>query len=227
MNATNEIILVGTFHFEQAVERVQGKENAIIELVEHLATFTPTKLALEWEQDNNIELNKKYHRNINQLEMNEVEQICFRLGRKLGLKEVFAVNWEGHITAQDMMSLNETIQESYPDIFHKVQTYVEECNKVSGEEKLIHSYIALNNEKSIKKLEEMYLFFVQVNSGEGEIGITFLNKWVERELKIFRNVIEVSEASSERVLLLVGSDHVWMLKNLFEGIGWRVINPFE
>ena len=57
------------------------------------------------------------------------------------------------------------------------------------------------------------------------IGFDFLNKWLERELMIFKNIVEKSN-SNDRILLLIGSDHLWMLRKLFEGNGWKVINPF-
>ncbi|WP_442636427.1 hypothetical protein [Rossellomorea marisflavi] len=42
-----EIILVGTFHFEQDAAIIARKEVEINELVEHLSHFKPTKIALE------------------------------------------------------------------------------------------------------------------------------------------------------------------------------------
>ena len=42
---------------------------------------------------------------------------------------------------------------------------------------------------------------------------------------IFKNVVDVY-GEGDRLLLLVGGDHIWMLKSLFEGGGWKVINPF-
>lgn len=44
-----EIILVGTYHFEQHAEVIKDKEYEIERLVEYLLDFNPTKIALEWE----------------------------------------------------------------------------------------------------------------------------------------------------------------------------------
>jgi Family of unknown function (DUF5694) len=76
----------------------------------------------------------------------------------------------------------------------------------------------------------MYLSFVAVEDDKGDmIGVNFLNKWSERELlMIYKNIVEiVSDHADERILLVIGSDHLWMLRKLFEGIGWDVINPFH
>ncbi|WP_353733558.1 DUF5694 domain-containing protein [Rossellomorea vietnamensis] len=51
---------------------------------------------------------------------------------------------------------------------------------------------------------------------------------MEREYKIYKNISEVpASEGDERILLLIGSDHLWMLKTLFEGSGWRVLLPFS
>ncbi|MED1863767.1 hypothetical protein P4V41_09920 [Fictibacillus nanhaiensis] len=48
-----EIILVGTYHFEQHEELVKNKINEIKELVGYLAKFNPSIVALEWKKTQN------------------------------------------------------------------------------------------------------------------------------------------------------------------------------
>lgn len=224
-----KIILVGTFHFEQDEELINSKENEVKELVDYLAEFKPTKVALEWEKIKVDELNKEYENTKDNYSIDEVQQVGFRLAQKLQHEKVYAVNWSGHLTQDDMMNLNNEIQDSYPALMNIVSNISENSPQISSEIELITSFRKLNNEGTIKEFEKMYLSFVDVKNGKGKmIGFNFLNKWMERELMIFQNVIEVSSKSSEdRILLVIGSDHLWMLRNLFEGIGWKVINPFS
>ncbi|WP_419181301.1 DUF5694 domain-containing protein [Fictibacillus nanhaiensis] len=50
---------------------------------------------------------------------------------------------------------------------------------------------------------------------------------MERELRICKNLVDIlTNQEDECVMLLIGSDHLWMLKKLFEGSGWKVTNPF-
>ncbi|RLL40126.1 hypothetical protein D8M04_19490 [Oceanobacillus piezotolerans] len=53
----------------------------------------------------------------------------------------------------------------------------------------------------------------------------FLDKWMERELAIFKNIVDTCN-TEDRILLIIGSDHLWLLRELSEGNGWKVINPF-
>jgi len=220
-----EIILVGTFHFEQDADIIARKEVEINELVEHLSHFKPTKIALEWEASKEPELNELYSECRWNDSMDEIQQIGFRLARQAGHDKVYAVNWAGGITEGDMVALNTTIQDSYPDIVRTVQRVGECSPEVSPDIPLMTSYKDLNDAKIVNEMENMYLSFIVVKEGENQIGYDFLRKWNERELMIFKNVIDVYK-DGDRLLLLVGGDHVWMLKSLFEGNGWKVTNPF-
>lgn len=222
-----EIILVGTYHFEQDQEIIEQKEKEIEELVDHLADYKPTKVALEWDLAEENELNEAYQRSNGNYSIDELEQVGFRLAKRLKLEKLHAVNWSGRISQDDVSNLHTAIQNSYPDLLKFMDKLSENAPVISMNNSLIDSYKKLNDEESIKELEQMYLSFVNVtDSTGGNIGFDFLNKWMERELMIFQNILEKSK-SEDRMLLVIGSDHLWMLKNLFEGHGWSVINPFK
>ncbi|UOQ84720.1 DUF5694 domain-containing protein [Gracilibacillus salinarum] len=84
----------------------------------------------------------------------------------------------------------------------------------------------MNSEESVEKLEKIYLSSVTITDDKGrKTGFDFLNKWMERELMIFNNVLDVSD-SYDRILLIIGSDHLWMLRRLFEGKWLESYQPF-
>ena len=229
MSLKKEIILVGTFHFEQDPELINDKESEIEDLVEYLSDYKPLKIALEWDRSKNDELNEEYKASNKVGVIDEVYRLGFKLARKMQHEEVYAVNWTGNLTEEDMINLNHSIQSSYPEIQKIMNSLSENPPGISSTTNLINSYKRLNNTEYLKDIENMYLSFVAVQNDNGEmIGLNVLNKWFERELMIFKNIIESSvEQFDQRVLLIIGNDHLWMLKKLFEGKGWRVINPFE
>ncbi len=224
-----EIILVGTFHFEQDAELIKRKENEIKELVNYLADFKPTRIALEWEKTEDDELNKEYKNSNGNYSVDEIQQVGFRLAQKLKHEKVHAVNWTGHLTQDDINNLNNEIRNSYPELLNTMMTLIEKTAVISSDSELINSFRELNDKRSVKDSEKMYLSFVDVKDDKGEmLGFTFLNKWMERELMICKNIVEtLTSNSEERILLIIGSDHLWMLRSLFEGLGWDVVNPFS
>lgn len=222
-----EIILVGTYHFEQDEELIANKEKEVIELVDYLAHYKPTKVAVEWEASKDKDLNIEYKKSDRDFLIDEIQQIGFRLAKKLNHEKVYAVNWSGKITKEDMEELNASIQDSYPELLNKMKVISENAPVISINTPLVNSFRKLNDNEAIKELERIYLSFVTVtDSKEKMIGFDFLNKWLERELMIFKNIVETTK-SNDRTLLIIGSDHLWMLRKLFEGNGWKVINPFE
>jgi hypothetical protein len=221
-----EIILVGTYHFEQDEELIAKKEKEVIELVDYLAHYKPTKVAVEWEESKDKDLNIEYKKSDRDYLIDEIQQIGFRLAKKLNHEKVYAVNWSGKITKEDMEELNASIQNSYPELLNKMKVISENAPVISINTPLVNSFRKLNDNEAIKEIERIYLSFVTVtDSKEKMIGFDFLNKWLERELMIFKNIVETTK-SNDRTLLIIGSDHLWMLRKLFEGNGWKVINPF-
>ncbi|WP_019415973.1 DUF5694 domain-containing protein [Paenisporosarcina sp. TG20] len=159
--------------------------------------------------------------------MDEIEQIGFRLAEELNHQGIFAINWAGQLTEEDMSKLNQSIQNEYPEVLKMVNTFSERDVDIDPTISLLDSYKQLNDTELIKELEKMYLSFVTVENNGESVGATFLHKWIERELMIVKHVTEILENPNERLLLLVGRDHLWMLRKLFEGKGWTVINPFS
>lgn len=227
MNTKNEIILVGTFHFFQDEELIKNKSLEVSELVDYLAEYNPTKIALEWEKTNQQKLDEAYKNLDNPLSIDEKEQVGFRLANKLKHNKVFAVNWEGRLNQEDMPVLNEAIQLHYPEIAKTMTAYLDKAPNISPNKRLITSFKELNQKEMISELETLYISFSVVEKDGESIGTQFLSKWLERELMIFKNVLQITENQKEQILLFIGSDHLWMLEKLFNGMGWNVINPFQ
>lgn len=225
MESIPEIILVGTYHFVQHEDALLNKELEILELVDLLAELKPSKVAVEWEKSAQEDLNLEYIKSTEEYSMNEIEQIGFRLAGQLNHEEIFAINWSGHLTQEEVIILNQSIQTDHPAVLRVIENY--STPSISSGVSLIESYQELNNKEKNAELEKMYLSFLSVVHNGQNIGHTFLSKWIERELMIVKNVFDIVGKPEERVLLLVGGDHVWMLAKLFEGKGWKVINPFD
>jgi len=78
---SKKLILVGTFHFEQHEDILQKKKQEIEQLVDFLAEYHPTKIALEWESSSEDELNTAYLHSDGQYTKDEIQQIGFRLAK--------------------------------------------------------------------------------------------------------------------------------------------------
>ncbi|UFT98399.1 DUF5694 domain-containing protein [Radiobacillus kanasensis] len=224
MQKKNEVILLGTFHFEQDEEIVKQKEDEIIELVEYLSIFKPTKIALEWERDEQNALNKLYKESTEKASVDEIQQIGFRLAKKLLHEDVYAINWTGEITQEEMTRLINVVKNGYPELWTALKG--EHDPELKLHNNVMDAFKALNHKDIVDMNERLYLSLASVDAKGEAIGLSFINKWMKRELQIFNNILEVSEDSDERVLVVIGSDHLWLLRKWFEGHGWKVQPPF-
>lgn len=226
MSLKPEIILVGTFHFEQQVELIKEREFEIEKLAGYLSEFKPSKIAVEWQQPLQKDLTKRFLETEKSYGQNEIEQIGFRIAKKLKLKNVQAIDYEGNLTPEDMEKLYGAISSHYPAIQKELADFSEKDAQMDEAVTLYAIFERLNNPSQLSALERIYLSFISVAENEEYIGAEFLRKWNWRELMIFKYVVDVIDSPKERVLLLIGRDHLWSLKKLFEGRGYRVINPF-
>ncbi|MGM0896998.1 MAG: DUF5694 domain-containing protein [Bacillota bacterium] len=227
MGKTAEILLIGSYHFAPFSELLKDKQPEILELTQFLANFNPTKIGVEWEKSEQAELETLFADKKRAFDMNEIEQIGFRLANQLGHEKVFAVNWGGRLTEEDMALLHHAVIEDYPEVLRTMQDNGAKSGGITPDESLLETYRKLNDQELVRETERMYLSFVEVENAGHNIGVSFLNKWMERELTIVKNTAELVEVPEERILLIIGADHLWMLQKLFEGKGWKVTNPFE
>lgn len=100
-----KIILVGTFHFAENADMIKRKNEEIEALVQLLAEWRPSKIALEWDKKDEQLLIEKFHLESNQYSTDEIEQIGFRLANKLHHDKVYGVNWEGELGQEDVQNL--------------------------------------------------------------------------------------------------------------------------
>ena len=110
------LLLLGTFHFDDAgldehkpehafdaLSEIRQKE--IEQVVALLQTYGPTRIAVEVMPDRQTWLDEKfreYRTENSPLGRNEIYQIGFRLAKRLGLEQLYAVDAKGRSYFSDM-----------------------------------------------------------------------------------------------------------------------------
>jgi hypothetical protein len=93
------VLILGTVHFSGWEKWIDGQQAHLEHLVECLAAFSPTRLALEVFPKDEAVIQRAYEafvRGEAELELWEGQQIGFRLARRCGLDRVdgFDANWQ-------------------------------------------------------------------------------------------------------------------------------------
>ena len=114
------IMILGTYHmanpgadavnFEADDILTAKRQRELQQLVEQLARFNPTKIAIEIDIGLDAKFEAQYQDYLNgryQLERNEVDQVGFRLAKKMQHSKVYCVDWFRSADAEKTVDLED------------------------------------------------------------------------------------------------------------------------
>lgn len=229
----SKVMVVGTYHFRQEdhYDELDAENQKQLEKVsEALATFQPTKIVLEWEPELTQKANERYTAYLNgsfsiDTLSNEGYQLGFRLARKMEHRQVYLFDDQ-----------TEFIGSLEGFTFEKFGAYAKENDDGfynAHEEILIEHYgrnqeqldqlnlydrlLVMNSPKaSAINAQRMHLYEVRVGIQKSWMGPDWLGRWYQRNVRMMANVLKFSEPPEDRILIIVGDNHKWVLDQLFE-----------
>uniref|UniRef100_UPI00404AAFAB DUF5694 domain-containing protein n=1 Tax=Fulvivirga sp. TaxID=1931237 RepID=UPI00404AAFAB len=266
------VMLLGTYHFNNPGQdsfnmevddySTDKRQEEIRALVDLLAKYKPTKIFLEFPAKSQIKMDSLYNIYLNgeiaisQIKggINEIYQVGFRLGKKVGGAEIIGVDHNGNWLAPYADYLADTLGLTYykdhaAAYGSKIKDEQEKFLSHTVSENLIYT----NELDQIKQNHNYYnniaikvkdtagiMFTFQEDEQEingmpyymrsfdfNNIGVELVAEWYKRNLFIYRNIIENSEAN-DRVVIIIGSGHVFYLNQLLSNNPkFKLIKPIE
>ncbi len=243
------VMTLGVFHFAYPnLDVVKTDEKDKISILDEpyqseiraisnaICDFKPTIIALEISPDEENETNTMYSlykSNQYTLRKSESQQLGFRIGKQLNLPMVYCVNdWGRHYNGIESlfkdsvrMANFERYHSTTPDSIYKIQS---SSRKVTS---IIDELITLNDPEDIKERLSVYLLnpFKYEELPGDFTGVDFeTGRWFNRNLRIFRNIQRIPHSSEDRILLIIGRDHLNLL-NLFLDISkeFQLVSPIK
>jgi hypothetical protein len=80
----------------------------------------------------------------------------------------------------------------------------------------IAQILAILNEDEVPGNSEMYGGFLPLVEEEVYAGALKLRPWYDRNLRIVQNLFRIADPADERLLLVIGSGHLRVLKQILE-----------
>lgn len=233
-----EIMILGTFHmasyknlYNFNVDNLMSdkRQKEIIELVDKIKNFKPTKVAVEHEYKNEDELNANYINYVNgetNLEMRESHQIAFRLAKDLEHKKIYAIDWmekgAGTCSIGEVYEYTKREQPQFLTLFDDLNFSPKGYYTISD----IYSFF--NEKEYVRRTHESYINMARIGINNGYIGMGWLTWWYQRNLIIFAHLTQLIEDSNERIFLLIGAGHVGILSNFLNESGlFEVVDATE
>ncbi|KHL24282.1 hypothetical protein PK98_15070 [Croceibacterium mercuriale] len=232
-----QIMLVGSHHLANnnrdlinlPIEDVltPGRQQEIEQLVDGLAEWRPTRIAIEWARTNQSGLDRRYADYLSgelSLTANERDQIGLRLAKKLGHRQVYAIDWNesapGDPGQYDFIAwANQHGQEDRFGAF--VRDGQAEADRIAGrmrEQSVGQWYSDLNSPEAREQAHRPYFEIASFGSDGANPGAAWVGAWYARNLRIFNNLREVL-GPGERVLVLYGSGHAYLLERFIKESG--------
>lgn len=213
-----KVLVLGTFHMSEHENLDSEKRQIEIEeLVSKLASFEPTKIAVEMAVDKAELLNEKYTKyNVGtyKLDMNEIFQIGFRLGRKLRHDQIYPIDWIDH-AEMEYGDMERWAKENQPELFSEIYDgiYIPELTERKS---ILDYYRELNDPIWLNTLHKMYVNIARIGDFNNYVGIKWLSWWYKRNLIMFSNLTRLINLQEERILFIVGSSHSTIINKFIE-----------
>ncbi len=238
-----QIFLVGSFHFayynadahktnkSQQVDILSdAKQKEVQELVDYLARFKPTKIAVESGAITGylMERYRKYKAGTRKLAKDEMEQLGFRLMDKFGLDTIYGVDdiplMFDLYNSKDSFTFRPVFDSIYKDwdfrstdtiskIYRQFYTHTDQ---LSVQMNLLDFFKLTNSDKYLDRGFGTYLNgdFKLGKNTEGADALSM--HWYNRNLRIYRHIQQIATSPNDRILVIYGRGHVEILKHLFQ-----------
>jgi hypothetical protein len=228
------ILILGTYHMANpgldsynvdADDVLSVRRQAeIAELLDRLEQFQPTLIAIESKYGSDLwpERYRQYLAGEYELGRSETDQIALRLAKRLGHETVHPVDfpmwmngwrndeidWDAvraRNAARDSTRADETESDEPPELTEEQRRLMESS---------IADYLAwLNSDAEIASGHAAYIEMLLPSGGTGIYSrADQVTNWYQRNIRIFTNLNRVTEHGTDRVLLIMGSGHLGILR---------------
>ncbi len=226
---TPKVSILGVFHFAGTSDyssvtfdnlESEKRQKEIFEIIEKIEKFKPTKILVEYPFNKSKKLDSLYNSYVNnkyQLSINEIDQIGFRLAKKLNHKHIYAIDHTLSLPFNELIKFAEKYDE---ERLNNLLRSVKEQDKIESEylaeNTLLKYLIFRNSEKEDIRNKDQYLNqTAKFVNDSTYIGSEFVSKWWERNLMIMSNIDMVTK-EEDRILVIIGAAHRALLKDFFE-----------
>ena len=203
----------------------------IYDVVNRLAAFRATHVAVEQIYDTTT--NERYQQFVTDdivLGTTEVEQIGFRLARKLAHDRIHPIDWMDPIAGQRSYSeVLEWAAVHQPAIYQDLTRGSTPGIAGSEGQSLLELLRSVNLEIADQQSQVRYMRLAQVGEGAAYVGLDWLTWWYRRNLTLYVNITRLAEQPDARVLVLIGAGHRFLLHQfLHDGGRYRVedVRPY-
>jgi len=232
-----QVMTLGVFHFayhnldaiktkkeDQILVLKEPYHSEIIAIAAAISEFHPTAIAVELTPDQQSRIDSLYalyRAGRFDLPKSEVYQLGFRIGKEANVPVISCVNdWGRHYANLRALFRDSIRTNRLNDYFlHSPDSVYAPHGNAPRVKSIIGELEQLNNPTAIRERLSAYLvnpFKYEEKPGDFT-GVDFeTGRWFNRNLRIFRNIQRIKHDSNDRILLIIGRDHLNLLNLFFD-----------
>lgn len=221
-----QVLVFGTFHFSQSRQidvLTSGRQEQLGEILARLERWAPRRIAVEFPFARQPELDSAYHayrpdEDAAAQSSNEITQLGLRLGKRLDHEQVYAVDVPMNLWHDSIGVFDETWPEARVDLRRRWSEGFTGFSESDPDPSTVSLAAVLRylNHDTPPANWEMYGGFLPLVKDEFYVGALKLRPWYDRNLRILQNLFRVMDPSDDRVLLIIGTGHLRVLKQMME-----------
>lgn len=246
-----KVYLLGTFHFNQTDETyniVDDKhQKSIKKLCKIIEAQKPDKVFIERqpEFEYQTKINEKYNTYLKDNKIrykNEIYQIAFRVAKSLKHSQVYQCDNPGRYGFHYKNSLKYATENNQLDILNgKAKGTVTRYDDIIDEDSLMQNSTLLeymqwiNSERVLSTSHASYIVndtqvgskkYYDYDDDDTLIGAELTADWYRRNILIYTKMINQLDYSEDAIFIIIGGDHVPILRNLFrDNPYFEIISP--
>lgn len=230
-SATNperaQVLILGSYHFanpgrdiaQQTVDDVllPARQAEIRDIVEALATFRPTKIAIEAPSAMTARIDslfRAYRSGSRELSRDESQQLGFRLAARFDHAGLYPIDYDGDFPFGAMMDYAKVHNPEFVTfVDEELARIATESNRRQRENTIGEILRFHNSRAALAEDHGIYLRFADIGAGDTYVGADLVAKWYERNIRIFANLRRIVEPG-DRILVIYGAGHAPILREL-------------
>ncbi len=224
-----KVMLLGTYHFDNPnIDYIKTNYDNILSekrqseveiLLDQLAQFAPTHIAIEAEPKIMDKLNARYlqyREGVFELTGNEIYQIGYRLAHKLNHTQLYGVDYRQEMELDKVFAY--APNNGQADLIAKIQTRIGEFT--AKEQEMMQSgatvsqILRFHNDPAFTDASyDLYMYEALIGKTGDYIGAEDVGRWYTRNLKTFAEISWLANSPDARILVIIGSGHTVLLRH--------------
>lgn len=227
---------VNAYNIKYDDVRAPKRQTELEELVQRLKGFNPTHVAVNIDESADAKTQENYCGYLNgtyQLSRSEYEQIGFRMAKEVEHSRLYCVDYwpeqnpffpddfDWNLMNYFEFAKTHSQEHLLPMIANAEEFWMDEAGRnwidFDPYESLVDMHKRINTPEYLQTLHEFHLRIAQIGKGSKYPGANWVvHFWYDRNLKIYSNLTRITETPYDRILLIIGSGHVWIVQQFLE-----------